>query len=402
VNRARSGAARWLPAVLAAISIGMTAAGAVLMVANGQPILGTFNLDLIVVGSAFVVVGAMLCLRVPGNRLGWLFLAAGITWSADLLLAQVAWFGAVVHPGSLSGTWIATWLSNWLWLPGTALLLFGVPLLFPDGHLPSPRWRPVAILGVLIVAGAVLGQAAAAWPLREGTLSLSPGFDATAAPGLAGILASIGNMGTSLLLPALAVAALVARYRAAAGLVRQQLRWFTASAIAAVVLVLGDLLVQAVAPGAMGLMSAAGFMMLPAGLGIAILRYRLYDLDRIISRTVAWALVTGLLVGVFVVVVVTLEAVLAPLTSESTLAVAISTLVAFAIFQPLRRRVQRAVDRRFNRSRYDARNTASSFAQRLRSETEMDLVMRDLASVTASAVAPASFAVWLRPKALGR
>lgn len=402
MNRAGSGAATWLPVVLAVLSIAMTAAGAVLMVVNGQPILGTFNLDLIVVGTAFVVLGAFLVRRVPGNVIGWLMLVAGLLWSADLVVAQVARYGVVTEPGSVSNVGLWVWLSNWIWTPGTALLLFAIPLVFPDGRLPSRRWRPVVALGVAIVVIELASHAAAAWIVRNDVATVIGTFDASTVPGPVGLLSAIGDSSTFLVLPPLGAAALIARYRSARGVVRQQVRWFALAVVVAIVLVMADMLIGQLVPEAMGLLGGVALALIPVAIGTAILRYRLYDLDRIISRTVAWALVTGLLVAVFVGVVVMLEAVLTPLTSGSTFAVAVSTLVAFAAFQPLRRRVHGVVDRRFDRARYDARNTASSFAQRLRSETDMDLVMRDLASVTASAVAPASFAVWLRPKALGR
>ena len=271
----------------------------------------------------------------------------------------------------------------------------GRPLLFPDGRLPSRRWRPVAGIILAGVVASTVGSAMAIWPIRDSAIALS--LNASDAPGLGGTLASIGQIIGFVVGPFAAVAALVVRYRRSRGMVRQQLRWFTAAAAFTAVSLIGDQVLSSVWPNAAGLASVPALVFLPVALAIAILRYRLYEIDRIVSRTISWAILTGLLVAVFAAAVVLLQAVLAPFTQENTLAVAASTLIAFAMFQPLRRRVQRAVDRRFDRARYDGQRTMDAFAERLRAETDMGVVLGDLSGTTGATVAPIALGVWIRP-----
>jgi hypothetical protein len=194
----------------------------------------------------------------------------------------------------------------------------------------------------------------------------------------------------------LAVAAVIVRYRRAVRIEREQLKWFLAANAGTMILILA-----ATGDGAEGatwidVAGVASLSLPPIAVGIAILRYRLYDIDRLISRTVGWAVVSGVLAAVFGSAVVALQTVLVGFTQGQTLAVAASTLVAFALFQPLRRRVQSAVDRRFDRARYDAQRTAAAFADRLRGELDLPSVVRDLVTTADATVAPQDLAVWLR------
>ena len=221
-------------------------------------------------------------------------------------------------------------------------------------------------------------------------------------PEIAGALAGIGDAFGFLVAPLAAIAALVSHYRQASGIVRLQMRWFVAAIALLWCGVVLDQLASGVWPEAQGLPGAPGIALVPVTLAVAVLRYRLYEIDRVVSRTIGWAIVTALLAGVLVGGIVILQAVLAPFTNENTIAVAASTLVAFALFQPLRRRVQRAVDRRFDRARYDSQGTADAFAHRLRSETDMTAVLGDLSSTTGASVAPVSLGVWIRSVESGR
>lgn len=385
------------PMGLAVGCVATTIAGTMLAVRNGQsPIGDSFLLDLIIVGTVYAVVGGFLASRVPRNRIGWLLIAAAWLWSLDMVASQYAVYGAITVPGSLPAVGFATWLAAWLWVPGNVLLFFGLPILFPDGHLPSRRWRPVAALGLVVIAVAATGQALAAWPVRDEVTTLLPGYDASSMPGAAGTLTSIGTVGQVLVLPFLGILSLIARYRAVGSAERQQLRWFAVTTGAGVTLVSIDQFLGQVVPGIVGVLSAIGLALIPIGIGVAILRYRLYDLDRIISRTLGWAAVTVLLAAVFVAAVVVLEAALSGATQGQTLAVAASTIAAAALFQPVRVRVQRTVDRRFDRTRYDAEQTAVAFADRLRNETDMEKVATDLTATTRRVLAPATLDIWLR------
>jgi hypothetical protein len=383
------------PLVVAAGSVLVSVIGVALLFVNGGTLLGDFNMDLLLVGTIYAAVGGVILARAPGNWLGRILLVAGWLWALDLLLNQIAWYGLVTAPGSVPAVGLASWLAAWIWIPGNSLLFSWTPLLFPDGRLPSRRWRAVAGIILAGVIAATVGHALVVWPIRESAVVLDRSFDASTMPGIGGTLASIGDTIGFLLAPFVAVTALVVRYRRSRGMARQQLRWFTAAAAFTAVGIVADQVVSSIWPATAGLASAPALAFLPITLAIAILRYRLYELDRIVSRTVGWTIVTAVLVAVFACGVALLQAVLAPFTQENTLAVAASTLVAFALFQPLRRRVQRAVDRRFDRARYDAQRLGDAFAERLRNDVDLGSLRASLATTADQAVRPASSTVWL-------
>jgi hypothetical protein len=384
--------------VAAAGSIGISLTGVALIAVNGGSLFGDFNLDLFLVGTIYAAVGGFILLRVPGNWLGRLLLVAGWLWALDLLLSQYARYGIVTAPGSVPAAGMASWVAAWLWIPGTTLLLSGIPLLFPEGHLPSRRWRPVAGAIAVGVIASVVGHAIVVWPIRESALALDRSFRPSDVPWLAGSLAGIGEACVFLIAPIAAIAALMSHYRQARGTVRLQMRWFVAAIAITVCGVILDLLVSDVLPGSQGLLSAPGIVLIPVALAVAVLRYHLYEIDRVVSRTLGWAIVTTLLVGVLVGGIVVLQAVLAPFTNENTIAVAASTLVAAALFQPLRLRVQRAVDRRFDRALYDGQRTVDAFAAQLRSDVDLGSLRSSLAATADHAVRPTSASVWLSPR----
>jgi hypothetical protein len=395
-----------------AIALGVLATADVVLVIAAQPLYPPGGLDLsaAVVFTAAVAslagIGAFLAIRVPANRIGGLLLLAG-----TLLAAGV--FGGAYGEASIvssGGTWPATSLLAWsadiLFIPPVIIVAAAVPSIFPDGHLPSPRWR---WLPVMMVAGTVLASMNPAFspgPISD-TLLIENPFGIA---GLAPYLPTADLIATLSAAPVLigAVAAVAARYRRGSLVEREQIKWLLAvSGVAAAafsVAFLSTVFLPSAPVLANGgwLIGFSALAGLPVAIAIAIVRYRLFEIDRLVSRTIGWAIVTGVLVGGFVVVVVLLQALLAGLTQGQTLAVAASTLIAFALFQPLRRRVQRAVDRRFDRARYDAQRTADRFAQRLRAETDMERVTTELSRTASSAVAPASLSIWLRPRGIAR
>ena len=221
-------------------------------------------------------------------------------------------------------------------------------------------------------------------------------------PALAPWLPTINAISTLTALPAFvgAFAAVAVRFRRGTSVERQQIKWLLAVALVAAVsfpfaFIAGMLFADPLVANVGIYVGFAALIALPLAIGVAILRYRLYEIDRLVSRTIGWAIVTGVLGVVFVGLVVTLQAVLAPVTQENTLAVAASTLVAFGLFQPLRRRVQRAVDRRFDRARYDGQLTVDAFAERLRNEVDLTTIRSSLATTADVAVRPATASVWL-------
>ncbi len=253
------------------------------------------------------------------------------------------------------------------------MLLILLPLVFPDGRLPSRRWRPIVWIASLALALMVVPAAIAYWPYRGPLLVLSdaqiPAGDP--APATADLLQGIGLI-VALVVAVAGVAAIVIRFRRSVGAEHQQIKWFASAAVVefAAIFVMSAPSV-ALPPPFDALAAIVLAPLIPIAVGIAILRYRLYDIDRIISRTVSYGAVTGILAVVFVGTILGLQTILASFYSGSSVAVAASTLVVAAIFQPLRRRVQSVVDRRFNRSRYDAERTAAAFSTHLRDEVDL-------------------------------
>ena len=381
----------------AGTSVVLTLVGVGLLWLNGQPIISGFRPHLVLVGTLFAAIGGLIAARLPTNRLGWVMSVGSLFWAMSLFGEQYAWFATFTRPG-LPAASLAAWVQAWIWIPGNALLLTGLPLMFPDGRLPSPRWQPIA---AVVVAGATImtvSQAIGLWDESAAQI-LTESTDVSAMPGTIGYVASVGQLILFIVGPVAAVAALVVRSRRSVGVEREQMRWFTYAVVITVVTVIAD---AAVLPTAgvttTALTSIVGFVLIPLAMGVAILRYRLYDIDRIISRTIGYLIVTGILAVVFVGAVLLFGAILAPLVGENPVAVAASTLIVAALFQPLRVRVQRIVDRRFYRARYDAQQTSEAFASRLRDEVDLAALDADLAAVVRRTLAPASLGMWLHAR----
>jgi hypothetical protein len=274
-------------------------------------------------------------------------------------------------------------------------------LVYPTGRLLSARWWPVALAAVLLIALITFSSAVGPW--TDGTfpvqnpLATARGGGAAGPPDAMGVLLGL----ITLLVPLLAVASLVIRYRRVAGIERAQLKWFAAVVISLPAFLASTALYQATgAAGVVGNVAGAvaylGFALLPVAIGIAVLRYRLYEIDRLISRTIAYGLLTVILGALFVAVILVLQALIAPLTGSNELAVAGSTLLVAALFQPIRRRVQQLVDRRFNRSRYDAERTVAEFASRLRDEVDLEQLRAEILATVDAALEPTTSSLWLR------
>ena len=309
------------------------------MFRNGETLIDGFNLVLVVVGIVYGAAGWLLRVRVPKNALGAVFLLRQRCGPSAFVFNEYAKYALITAPGTVPGGPMAMWLGAWVWIPGTALLLFAMPMLFPDGHLPSARWRPVAALVVVSVVMWMLGHALVVWPLRDTLVPLGKNFMAGNQPGLGGTLASIGDNIMFLIAPPIAVASLVMRYRRSTGVSSEQLRWLTFTIVAATTVTVASQVVNTVVPAA-NAVAGITVALVPIALTAAILRYHLYDIDRIISRTLAYAVVTSLLGAVFVASNLLLQAVIAGATGQNTIAVAASTLLVATLFQPIRRRVQ--------------------------------------------------------------
>jgi hypothetical protein len=378
--------------VLAVLSLMLLAGALVLSASTGQSsVLGSGPIVPVVV--IYAAVGFVVARRQPGNPIGWIL----ITWIMAFLLSEVAdGYAALYYRFGHHGLPLApvAVVLGPLWVP--ALLLFPVViLLFPDGRLAARRWRWV--LRAYVVAGA-LASAAVFAPAVTAVARHDVRIDAagnliSTGGRHGGLLAVAGPLGLGLIVVMVLsfVAHQVFSWRRATGERRQQLKWLAAGGVVTLVVVAASLGFSSVS--VVGEILGIGLAALPVGIGVGILKYRLYDIDRIISRTLAYAIVTGLLVGVYAGLVLLATQVL---QFHSSVAVAVATLAAAALFNPLRRRVQHAVDRRFNRARYDADQTVTAFAARLKDEVDLDSVRADLAAVVENALEPAHVSVWIQ------
>jgi hypothetical protein len=316
-------------------------------------------------------------------------------WS--LSIPGDVWLGQLVseHRALPLAAQVAAVYGELNWAPATVLGVTLPALLVPDGRLASRRWRPVAATGVAAAALLLVGNALA--PARlEDTLIANP-FGLAGPPGTIATMTAVA--GTILWMASMvaSVACVVLRFRTARGVERQQLRWVAAGAAAAV----AGLLAGATVPQSTVISAILYSLVLciPMGVAVAVLRYRLWDLDRLVSRTVTYAVVTGLLVAPYLLIL----PVVSRLAGDAGgLAVAAATLAAVAAFAPLRRRVQDLVDRRFNRRRYDAARTVEGFAVRLREQIDLDALAAELLAVVERTVQPTQASLWLRPPATPR
>ena len=359
-------------------------------------ILEAAGLPLAAAAVTAATVGAVLASRRPRHPVGWLLLVVGLSGQFSNLASDYVHYGVMVRPGGLPASGYLTGFYN----SGTVVMVtcIGfVVLLTPTGSLPTPRWRWWARIQVSATVLLVVAAALTPHPLEPEDPTFESPLAAPAA--LSDLLAVAGVFGVVTLLGGLLAAAvsLVVRFRRARGLEHQQLRWLAlAAALSAVALLVA--VATAVLGGPLGaVLVAAGISvaLLPLATGAAILRYRLYDLDRIVSRTLAYGLLTLLLGGGYAVVVLGLGQLLG---RDSSLVVAAATLAVAALFQPVRRRIQQGVDRRFNRRRHDAAQTIASFSARLRDQVDLTTLTGELLAVVDQTMQPTRASLWLRPQ----
>ena len=364
----------------------------------GRPelvLLGASSIPYVLSGLSAATIGAVLANRRPHHPVGWLLLALGLSVGVDGVANGYVAYGAVARPGSLpAARQVAVYADN-ATLVGRVCISF-VLLLTPTGSLPSPRWRWWA--RVMAVAPAALLGSRALLPRP-----FYPPFQSVSSPLAVHVLVGpltvlwVASAAVTYLGLVMAIASLVVRSRRARGTERQQLRWVALGAwlsVPALVMVLAGLVLDsdAIINWAGGVLLA----ILPLGTGAAILRYRLYDLDRIISRTVAYGLLTVLLGLGYGAVVLGLSRLL---PQDSSLVVAAATLAVAAAFQPARRRIQQGVDRRFNRRRHDAAQTIATFSAHLRDQVDLATLTGELLAVVDQTMQPTQASLWLRPRA---
>ncbi len=363
---------------------------------------------------ALSTMGALVATRRPENGVGWILLTAGFAMGTGFSAGGYVQFSLAEPSGRLPGTEWMAWVQQWILVLGLGQALVFLPLVFPNGRLPSRRWRPVGGLtaAALAVIGLTLGFA-------PGPLEEYPKIENPMGLGmLGGSFWGIANgAGWVLLLGSvvLSAASVVVRFRRALGVERQQLKWFAFAAALVAVGVVGVGAAYAFSgdpstdtPGFLKtaqLLLFASLIGLPIAVGVAVLRYRLYDVDIIINRALVYGALTVTLALVYLGGVATTQAIFRALTGQEKqpqLAIVISTLVIAALFNPLRRRVQGVVDRRFYRRKYDAVKTLEAFSARLREETDLDVLGDALVGVVQGTVQPKHVSLWLRPEIVSK
>ena len=339
---------------------------------------------------AFAATGWLVAARRPANPIGWLLLLTGLGYG----LATAA--SACIDLTGAAGTVGAACLvvGNSVWILAYAPLVIAL-LLLPNGTLPSPRWRSIVALVIASTAVAAVSHTLLPGPTTGFAPHESPLATRAVDPTLLAAIFGL-SITVAMVTVILAVASIAVRLRRAEGVVRQQLKWIGAAGVYVVVVGLPASVYWAHPVGAA--LAVSSLVVIALAIAVAVLRYRLFEIDRIVSRAATYALLTACLGVVYVTGVVALQAILAPFTAGSSVAVAASTLAVAALFQPARRRIQDVVDRRFNRARYDAQHTLDMFSARLRDEPDLEALVEELRSVTRRSLGPDRVSVWLRPR----
>jgi hypothetical protein len=418
-----SRAASWLAWSLAGLSGAMFVAGAILTVLSlyvtapaAQPSSdwGTGgaigNLLILAPFLAFTIVGALIASRRPENPIGWICLVAGLFWTLIALGDQYTAYGLATTGVDPFPAAVAA-LSQWLWVPPVGLLSIYLILFFPDGRLPSRRWRPLAWFSGAVMVLVSLAIALAPGPLPDLGGVRNP-FGLEGYPWIADATNDIPA-----LLPLCTLASalsLVLRYRRSGREEREQIKWiaFAGSFVGlmSLITVVSALIfapefpystgTQPVWLGVLQDLELLSFAAIPLAVGIAVLRYRLYDIDVIINRTLVYGSLSAILAALYFGGVALTEALFRSLTGQQhqpQLTIVVSTLVIAALFTPLRRRIQSFIDRRFYRRKYDARKTLEAFSAKLRDETDLDALSNDLVGVVRDTMQPSHVSLWLRP-----
>jgi hypothetical protein len=403
VGRMSPRAAAWLAWSLSALSIALTALSLFLLALNlthpGTHIYAPW-LDNTLIGISYAPVGALIASRHPANLVGWLLCLSGVVISVSHFSAQYAIYALLARPDSLPAGEALAWIASWLLPIIIGLSVFYI-LLFPTGRLPSRRWRWLAWLTVAFMVVGVFTSAFSSGALMG---VLGPIRNPLGIEGLTNIYRAV----LYILSPALFVPtalSLFVRLHRAIGVERQQIKWFVYAAAASVIATTLAYNIPGVIDTPLWFervgfaLNIATIPAIPVAIGIAILRYRLYEIDLIINRTLVYGSLTAMLAVLYFGGVATTEAIFRTLTGQEQqpqLAIVVSTLAIAALFNPLRRRIQEFIDRRFYRSKYDARKTLEAFSTTLRDETDLDVLSGDLMGVVQDTMQPAHVSFWLR------
>jgi PAS domain S-box-containing protein len=394
---------------LCAVSLTLTVLGLFLLVVSRSPVgvpvyagapLYDYWLENTVIAISFSTVGAIITPRLPPqNPMGWIFCSIGVIAGMRLFVSEYSIVTLLAEPRSvpamLPGGEVLAWISSWLWVSHIGLFVF-LALLFPDGRLPSSRWRPFGwLVGMVVVTGTV---SVALWP------ETAAAFDLVNHPlGIEVATDTVNPVETILYaLGLIAAASLLVRLRRSTGVKRQQVKWFAyAVAVLATSAILAYVVSESVGvvwlEWVSSMLVLASVVGLPVAVGIAILRYRLYNIDLLLNRTLVYGALTAVLAALYFGSIVLFQVFFRAFTGqESQLAVVISTLAIAALFTPLRLRIQSFIDRRFYRRKYDARKTLEAFSAKLRTETDLDALSSELIDVIRETMQPTLVSLWLK------
>ena len=351
---------------------------------------------------AFATVGSLIASRRPDNPIGWLFCISTLLWALGNVLQEYTTYALITVPGSLPAGALMGVIGHWIGGIGFFLMLTFLLLLFPNGHLPSPRWRFLAWLIAVLLALYSITFLLSPYPYANSAIDLR--LEAVRNPigiGSANdLFDQLGGITPLLLFPTIlaCIVSVFLRFRRARGVERQQLKWFTYGMTLSILMIVVILiLIFSTANGGSSWPFYLAVVCIPISAGIAMLRYRLYDIDVLINRTLIYGILTAVLALAYAISILVLQYLLSAFTEGSQLAIVGSTLVIAVLFQPLRGRIQRIIDRRFYRSKYDAARTLSAFSARLRSEVDLQQLSEHLLTVVQETMQPTHVSLWLRP-----
>jgi hypothetical protein len=356
----------------------------------------------------YSTLGALIVSRARERRIGWLYCAIGLAFASNEFTGNYALYTLLVAPGSLPAGLAAAWFQHWIWVVAFALLLVFLPLLYPNGRLSSRRWKAVGSFAVCLFAAGTLLDAFAPGPLgnylNDAKTSI-PNPLGIATLGTVAEVVQVAGLPLLLLLALASATSLILRLCRATGNERQQLKWFVYVAALLIALFVAKFLLPALLPlqtasieEVFNVVAPLVFAVLPLATGLAILKYRLYDIDLIINRTLVYGTLTILLTGVYIGLVIGLSGLLRGfIRQDNSVAIVLSTLAIAALFQPLREALQRLIDRRFYRRKYDAAKTLAAFSATLRQEVDLDQLREHVLAVVQETMQPASLTLWIRP-----
>lgn len=350
---------------------------------------------------AFATVGALIASRHPQNPIGWIFCICALLSALGNFLLEYTFYTLITVPGSLPAGALLGVFGNWARSLGWFLMLTYLLLLFPNGHLPSPRWRPLAYL----IAGLLVAYSIAVLLTAYPYINIDTRLAAVRNP--LGILVAndlfdqLANFSLLLLYLTIiaCIIAVVLRFRRARGEERQQLKWFAyGTTLSILMLIVIIILIFSNVNGAPGSIFFLTVVFIPISAGIAMLRYRLYDIDVLINRTLVYGSLSALLALLYFGLIFTLQSLLqGTLIQNNGVAIVVSTLAIYALFQPLRRRIQQFIDHRFYRRKYDAARTLAAFGTTLRNEVELSQLREQLVAIVRETMQPTHVSLWLRP-----